>query len=288
MEESDKILFHYTSLEGLLGIIESKSIWATNVLYLNDASELNYLINLLREQINNVKDKIPVVSKGLGKFSFFDGLIENIDKFISHPYPIGFFVCSFSEEKDLLSQWRGYCPRGIGFSVGFNLDKLKGCAEESKCSITLCNYNEEDQKSALRKVISDISARYDVEIKNSSWPGPWGETEQELFADLLMEFIELAPTFKHPKFEAEKEWRIIASRNLKSMKSIRFRPGQSMIVPYIKIPLPTEGDNLIINNIVVGPTHEPRLSKASVEMLLKSKNVKFDEVQYSTIPYRNW
>jgi hypothetical protein len=291
MRESEKILYHYTSLEGLLGIIESKSIWATNVLYLNDASELNYSINLLREEINNVKEKIPVVSKGLGKFSFFDGLIENIDKIISHPYPIGFFVCSFSEEKDLLSQWRGYCPRGIGFSVGFNLDKLKGCAEDSKCSITLCNYNEEDQKSALRKVISDIYARYDVEIKNSSWPGPWGETEQELFADLLMQFIELAPTFKHSKFEAEREWRIIVSRNLKSIKfikSIRFRPGQSMIVPYIKIPLPTEGDNLIINKIVVGPTHEPRLSKASVEMLLESKNVKFDEVQYSTIPFRNW
>ena len=288
MDESDINLYHYTSLEGLLGIIESKSIWATNVLYLNDASELNYSINLLREEINNVKEKIPIVINGLGKFSFFDGLIESIDKFISHPYPIGFFVCSFSEEKDLLSQWRGYCPRGIGFSLGFNLDKLKGCAEESKCSITLCNYNEEDQKSALRKVISDISARYDVEIKKSSWPGPWGETEQELFVDLLMEFIELAPTFKHPKFEAEKEWRIIVSRNLKSMKFIRFRPGQSMVVPYIEIPLPTEGGNLIINKIVVGPTHEPKLSKASVEMLLKSKNVKFDKVQYSTIPYRNW
>jgi len=61
-----------------------------------------------------------------------------------------------------------------------------------------------------------------------------------------------------------------------------------MIVPYIEIPLPIEGDDLIINEIVVGPTHEPKLSKASVEMLLKSKNVKFDEIQYSTIPYRNW
>ena len=291
MAESEKILFHYTSLEGLLGIIESKSIWATNVLYLNDASELNYSIQLLGEENDNLKDKIPVDSKNLGKFSFFNELIENIDKFISHPYPFGFFVCSFSEEKDLLSQWRGYCPKGIGFSVGFNLDKLKGCAQESNCSIILCNYNEEEQKGALRKLITNISARYDNEIKKISWLGPWGEDEQELFVDLLMEFIELAPTFKQPKIEAEKEWRIIVSRSLKSskfIKAIRFRPGQSMIVPYIEIPLPTEGDNLIINKIVVGPTHEPKLSKASVEMLLKSKNVKFDEVQYSTIPYRNW
>jgi hypothetical protein len=61
-----------------------------------------------------------------------------------------------------------------------------------------------------------------------------------------------------------------------------------MIYPYIEIPLPKEGDNLIINKIVVGPTHDPLLSKASVEMLLRSKKVIFDEVLYSTIPYRNW
>lgn len=113
----------------------------------------------------------------------------------------------------------------------------------------------------------------------------------QLFVDLFNEFIELAPTFKHPKFEAEKEWRIIVARNLMSKnpyKNIKFRCGQSMIVPYIEIPLPMDENNLIINKIVVGPTHDPELSKASLEMLLKSKNVKFDEVEYSTIPYRNW
>ncbi len=61
-----------------------------------------------------------------------------------------------------------------------------------------------------------------------------------------------------------------------------------MIVPFIEIPLPKEEDNLIIDEIMVGPTHDRNLSKASVEMLLSSKNVKFDKVQYSTIPYRNW
>lgn len=33
------ILHHYTTQEGLLGIVESKSIWATNIYYLNDAAE---------------------------------------------------------------------------------------------------------------------------------------------------------------------------------------------------------------------------------------------------------
>jgi hypothetical protein len=284
MEETEKILYHYTSLEGLLGIIESKSIWATNILYLNDASELNYSIKLLGEEINNVKEKISVDDKNIGKFGFFNELIENIDIFISNS-KVGFFVCSFSEENDLLSQWRGYCPGGIGFSIGFKLNELRKCAQ----NITPCNYSEENQKNVLSKLINKISSQYDTEIKKLSWPGPWGEAELKLFIDLLIEFLEVAPTFKHPKFKAEKEWRIIKNVQLHYIaKLIKFRAGQSMVLPYVEIPLPQEENHLRIDQIVVGPTHEPKLSKASVELLLISKEVKFGEVQHSTIPYRNW
>lgn len=292
MEESEKILFHYTSLEGLMGIIDSKSIWATNVLYLNDASELNYSIILLRKQIHNYKDNIPIDGNWLYKISFFDSLVDNFNQLIIDTNILGFFVCSFSEEKDLLSQWRGYCPKGIGFSLGFRLSDLSVCAQQRKGLIKQCCYNEEIQISTLDNLIREISNRYDSEI--TSYQIGSNEQEEkkvEIFSDILMKFLELAPTFKHPKFKEEKEWRIIANRNMQSrtvIQSINYRHGQSMIVPYIEIFLPTDGEHLLIDQIIVGPTHEPKLSKASVEMLLKSKKVKFDEVQYSTIPYRPW
>ncbi|KQV50324.1 hypothetical protein ASC95_13135 [Pelomonas sp. Root1217] len=34
-------LFHYTTSAGLLGIVQSGSIWATEARYLNDATELS-------------------------------------------------------------------------------------------------------------------------------------------------------------------------------------------------------------------------------------------------------
>jgi hypothetical protein len=117
---------------------------------------------------------------------------------------------------------------------------------------------------------------------------------EKLSFNLIMEFIKLAPTFKHPKFHDEKEWRIIAELSPPSAlpkkynELYKFRPGQSMIVPYIEISLPMEGEKLIIDKIVVGPTHDPNLSKGSVEMLPRFKNVKFGEIECSTIPYRNW
>jgi hypothetical protein len=129
MEESDKILFHYTSLDGLLGTSESKSIWATNILYLNDASELNYSLDLLKEEIFRFQKGIQ--NALAPEYNFYAETIKQIDRFIPSE-SFAFFVCSFSEEKDLLSQWRGYCPEGIGFSLGFNFSTLKGWSNKNK------------------------------------------------------------------------------------------------------------------------------------------------------------
>jgi hypothetical protein len=41
------ILYHYTAADGLLGMLQSHQIWATNVRFINDRSELDYGINLV-------------------------------------------------------------------------------------------------------------------------------------------------------------------------------------------------------------------------------------------------
>jgi len=45
-----KLLYHYTTQEGLLGILEKASIWATHYRYLNDASEGQIVLKLLTGQ----------------------------------------------------------------------------------------------------------------------------------------------------------------------------------------------------------------------------------------------
>ena len=287
MQESDKILFHYTSLIGIIGIISSKAIWATNILYLNDASELNYSLGLLKEEIVSFQKAIG--NALIPEYAFYTQIIDNIYKFIPSE-SFAFFVCSFSEEKDLLSQWRGYCPEGIGFSIGLKLRRLHEWAQQNNCTLEPCIYDAEKQKIVLRNLIEQISYRYKTELNNSTKELK-NEKEITLLVDLLEEFAKLAPTFKHPKFEEEKEWRIIANRHLRSegfIGSIKYRSGKSMVVPYIEIFLPVDDDKLEISQIMVGPTHDPILSKASVEMMLESNHVKFNDVQYSTIPFRNW
>ena len=40
-----EMLYHYTSSTGLIRIAESKELWATNILYLNDSRELDHAMD---------------------------------------------------------------------------------------------------------------------------------------------------------------------------------------------------------------------------------------------------
>jgi hypothetical protein len=41
------VLYHYTDGNGALGIINSASVWATNIAYLNDKREYDYAVSML-------------------------------------------------------------------------------------------------------------------------------------------------------------------------------------------------------------------------------------------------
>jgi hypothetical protein len=43
------LLFHYTTSQGLLGIVQTNNLWATNISYMNDTSELTLACRMTRE-----------------------------------------------------------------------------------------------------------------------------------------------------------------------------------------------------------------------------------------------
>lgn len=52
------LLYHFTSSEGLVGILRSRSLWASHALSLNDASEVSYGIAMTRKYLQGrVRDE---------------------------------------------------------------------------------------------------------------------------------------------------------------------------------------------------------------------------------------
>lgn len=120
-EHPTDVLYHYTSLDAIDGIVGSKSLWATDIRYFSDAAEMRHTVELLRFEIGQRIDQKGSNAKMLGQFR----------EWLSHRLTAGhmLFVASFTANGNLLSQWRGYCPHGRGISLGFNPELIYNCAE---------------------------------------------------------------------------------------------------------------------------------------------------------------
>ncbi|GAH12942.1 unnamed protein product [marine sediment metagenome] len=53
----DSYLYHYTSLDGLWGILEGKSIWCSSVIFQNDQSELQHGLSVAESLLDEYIEK---------------------------------------------------------------------------------------------------------------------------------------------------------------------------------------------------------------------------------------
>jgi hypothetical protein len=105
-----EILYHYTTQSGLLGILKSDSLWATKIHYLNDASEYQLAFDLATDVLR----RLSKGEKSTRKRRKVNCLLDNLTTIES----MNVCVCSFSAQRDLLSQWRAYTGGNAGYSLG--------------------------------------------------------------------------------------------------------------------------------------------------------------------------
>src|SRR3990172_10406137 len=139
-----EILYHYTTHTGFLGIAKSKILWCTSIIYLNDGKEYLHANELLVERLEYRIHCANNKQHRTDEADFLKKLQTGLDR-------IGivmFFVGSFSENGDLLSQWRGYSRGGDGISLGFDSNRLKNLADKQGFQLVKCVY-EPDEKRAI-------------------------------------------------------------------------------------------------------------------------------------------
>lgn len=280
---SDKPLhvYHYTDTSGICGILENSSIWATNYRFLNDLSEgreaIDYAKKILDDRLSG--------SSGAEK-SLIERMRE-LDTFVSD-----IFVCSFSAEKDSLSQWRAYCPQiGGGYALGFPYSVLKNLSDKCDCIFTKCIYDNDDKKVILSEVIDHFISEYleDLNSKNYErvYESLFDFTESTVF-NFQRHLSKISLILKNGGFEEEKEYRLIYS----SSQSIdtKFRKGRNGLIPYQVLPLNIHDHSASDGfRLVVGPS--PLDVSESLYAARKLFNKIFDlesGVESSKIPFKGW
>jgi hypothetical protein len=279
--KSPSFLFHYTTVEGLLGIISSQVLWATEIRCLNDTLEYEYTINLAREVLKEFR---PHFESSAGRAVF-----DLLEQALGVAAVIPLYTVSFSEHPDQLSQWRAYGRNG-GYAMGLSPDAIRatiGRVGDLPGALFKCSYHSEKQREHLKYVLQCFLKLVDEVREN-----PKGR-ESRLLARCHLDFAShltaAAAVFKHPSFTEEAEWRLII-RGIPGAHGRKFRRRGEILAPYIEVPLADEDTPLTLASVILGPNPDMALAKLGVKALLEENAVKmpFEGIRESTVPYRDW
>lgn len=281
LEKYNGVLYHYTTVEGLLGIINTNVIFATSYPFLNDSSEIVYGRRLCKSIINARMEKIEDDILNV----FYKECLKQID---SNNFRI--YITCFCERGNLLSQWRGYAKNGLGFSLGLEskylLSKMRK-APYDLIKIKKVEYDTLKQKDVINKLLNE-AVKYIEEEKIE---------EDKLVCEVAKvvnkKIEECIVFFKDPAFEEEKEWRAIYYEKEEGLIKTKYRARSNRIVDYKEFDLSptfadTYKDKLPVCEIICGPGIENTATNEVIQKLLKDNGFA-DRVNIlnSSIPFKN-
>lgn len=270
-------LFHYTNQQGLIGISSSRSVWASGIRYLNDGHEFALCLDLVREAANELRN-------GLSRDDTL--LVDTLVYVAANVEEANVCVASFTEQGDLLSQWRGYCTPGDGFSMGMPTALLRDSVAAAGWHLTKCVYDGVTQRQLVAESLRRHFARMRT-VTAGLMPRPVTVDDAPIFQaawPFAAEIAALAPTIKDPSFREEDEWRAISPPL--DFRKLNYRPGRHTLIPYATLPLVgLEQAEVLVR---VGPTQYLELSAGAAGGLLMSRSFKAYTVLPSTVPFRDW
>jgi hypothetical protein len=312
-------LFHYTTADGLIGILQNQSLFATHSEFLNDSTEcktiLAVLLPRLEAELRHVVPELiarklfqPSILTDYGDEIFrqeAENMLQAMPSATHSTAP--YFISSFcihdpqspAYEHGLLSQWRGY-GRG-GFAIEFDemqLDDLNKAENNSRRYQGIITEEVTYHKHEDRLKEADFAGFAGALLKNL-FPSMAHKLEDVLGSkvtnDFARPFLSIAPFLKDPSFEEENEYRIVALCNRptikddadrRAAKQIRFRAKASgQLIPYIALYDGFDA-KLPIRSVIVGPNPHQASQKMALEILLEQAGLSDVKIRLSGIPFR--
>jgi hypothetical protein len=178
-------LYHYTSAQALLGILQSRKLWLSGRWNLNDSNEGVVFCERPREY---------ATEKGSDE-ARVGAIVDRLSELES-------YVACFSAKRDLLSQWRGYANQGAGVCIGFEpnmlIELIRGGNE---CLLQQVTYS--DKVAELR---DETRSLLDALLISHGSPR----------SDFIQSAAKVMWTIKNRAFEEEDEYRLILTTSAES------------------------------------------------------------------------
>jgi len=229
-----EFLYHYTDAQGLLGILSSGRLWATNVRFMNDPSEITYAVDLIRGVIEKMKQEVaPPIGSDLKPLTDLDAWDAHLER-VGNSFPLDYlksaleaalkmfeigigeaYVISFCVKDNLLSQWRGYGKDG-GYSIGFRATELR-CRGGDNVILKKVIYEPGDQRQITADWISDFLKGFQmhsVDSTNASAADLGNDSDGVSYAERQMRAV---ARLQRRADETDSKWRELGDRIIGSL-----------------------------------------------------------------------
>ncbi|TQK30214.1 DUF2971 domain-containing protein [Arthrobacter sp. SLBN-53] len=292
------LLYHYTTVSGLEGILASSTLFATHIGYLNDAEEMKHGVKQIEQLLAPSSDLVAAVAMenpgssrqvvaGINRLrSEFTS--SHHQSLVKQPY-----VTCLSEVGDQLSQWRGYGGRG-GYAIHFDTKllrktvRLKGLDGAHLFGefnlLQQIAYHPDEASVYLAGILDRFADAIGEQLEE-----PEGSTRDVISLSYEFSLIELQnaiAVMKNPAFDEEREFRIVSHPpdDTWDPDSCFHSASDIGLIPRIRLSFHPG----CITGVTVGPGENMELRKKSLEHYFEVHYDKYPNVQVMTseVPFR--
>lgn len=284
-------LFHYTTSDGLKGILENQTMRCSHFHYFDDPAEWKYGEIIVTSKIDSIMEK----EKESKIYNLLDTVKTFIKSISSNLYDI--YLACFCASDNLPSQWRRYSNKGGGYCLGFQFDSATNFTYDIDKIPNL-------KLAGLRKVIYDFKLQNELidfalsklietaELIINQPSRSEYKSDPSIFSQIAMYFanrlVETIISMKSHVYEKEQEWRLIIFKSSFTAsdipKEVEFREKNGELIPYIPVKIYNDenGKSFPIKSIRIGPGLDEEKAR-HVTKLLKDKQVYLSSQKYAVM-----
>jgi hypothetical protein len=237
------IVYHYTSLETALKILNTFEIWCTNVTYSTDTSEGIYGQSV----IDGTCARDP------------DLLLEGARRLVADD--IEGYAASFCAEPDVPTQWETYGGKGRGVAIGIDVEVL---SSRPNVAFSHVEYDPARQE----KLVKDILNLFRGRMRSAQSRKP---RLRRLAYVLTLSFVIVRAMLKRQPYATELEYRLLDALPKDPAKhdtALEYFERGSRSVPFFRVDLRSstaEGATQPIREIWIGPCLEFSSAEAQLK-----------------------
>lgn len=231
-------LYHYTSINTLIGILEKKEFWLGNTANMNDTSELiDFTKRIIRVVLEKVNPNNPSWAE----------VIDSIQRGVKEHYP---YAMCFSYGDEDAALWERYADSATGVCIAFNIEKLYRLFTGGYTTLDHVFYEYNEKKNEHVQIILDY-----IEGKETGFSNLEG---------IIDNLALCAACHKHQSFISEKEVRLVSLIQPEKKERV-FVKGNNSIKSMMKLDLSmlcnTKEINFqdIFGKIILGPRSKQRI-----------------------------